>query len=60
LFAGTLGCALEQQFALPAVTGQRRSSLELDSCLLQASELVEKIAAHAGKKMVILECGFLL
>src|SRR5437870_2143862 len=49
------GGALEQQLALPSVSGERCRALELVTRLVQAAELREQVAAHARQEVVALE-----
>src|SRR5204862_547668 len=49
------GGALEQQLALPSVSGERCRALELVTRLVEAAELREQVAAHARQEVVALE-----
>src|SRR5260370_15989588 len=52
---GTFGGALEEQLALPSVSRERCGALELLPRLVEAAELCQKIAAHAGQEVVALK-----
>ena len=50
---GSQARALQQQFALARVAGQRRGALELGARLVGAAELGQQVRAHARQQVVV-------
>ncbi len=48
-------CSLEHQLAFASISRKRCRALKLHTCLLEAAELPEKVAAHTRQQVVGLE-----
>src|SRR5437899_10946648 len=49
------GSAIEEELLLASVAGERGRALEFRAGLVEAAELHEEVAAHAGQEVVVLE-----